>query len=983
VATTGAVGTPQPPSEIASAPTLPAVAATGKIAPQNRIGRFTVTALLGAGGMGEVYAARDPELDRLIAIKLLRPELMRADARLRREARAMARLSHPNLVTVYDVGEHDGQLFVAMELIDGHTLRSWVRGRPWREIVRAYVAAGRGLAAAHEAGIVHRDFKPDNVLVGRDGRVAVGDFGLARTDDTEDPQLDDPAVADEHLTQAGALIGTVRYMAPEQLERRFADARSDEFAFCVALWEALDRHPFDDAAPLSDSLSSVDSRRDAIAAGLPRRRLRGVPATIARTLARGLAVDPADRWPSMTELLDELDAALARRRKIVAASAVVGSIFGAAAVTWLVAAPTADPCEHVADDMASVWKTGDVERLRRAFETTKRPGADETAVSTAAILDRHATAWTSMRIGVCAAEKASPELAEREAICFDLRLSEMRALVAVLTENPTNDIVDRAARAANNLRTIGDCTNAAAFLERAPSSRDPITRRRADALEMEIEAARIREHAGGRAPPGELEALEHQAIALGWDPAIAEIELVLGMTAWHRGIGEIAEAKFRASEIAAARAHDDVLVARSMSMAAEALIDADRLSDALAVAKDAEVACARAGDPPALRADVLDALGHVHAEMTKFDDSDRYYGQAVELLERSDVDPLHLARLLNNWANGLMERSDFSRSVPMSERAVGLFRQYEGAHHPDFARALQSYGNELTQIGKYAEAKARTEEALAIKEAVFGPDDPTVASALYNLGNAEGELANYDRAGQLFERAYKIWADKLGPDHSSALMARYAIGLNLKQSGKRREALAVIEEVLAKRRVAKKQQPHKIANALDLLSSIHFELGEIKPAIALGEEALAIREKVLGPETGDVAENLVKLAEYRAEGNDCPHATADAKRALAIYHKIPNGDAEMSGLPTLVVGACAAVAGKRDEAIASLRAGTELLQSSKRHGGERGRSRLMLADLLWPRDKVGAIAAAKAALDDLAGDPDQTAAKKWLAAHPN
>jgi tetratricopeptide (TPR) repeat protein len=317
----------------------------------------------------------------------------------------------------------------------------------------------------------------------------------------------------------------------------------------------------------------------------------------------------------------------------------------------------------------------------------------------------------------------------------------------------------------------------------------------------------------------------------------------------------------------------------------------------------------------------------------------------------------------------------------MSERALALFRQHEGGHHPDVAVALQAYGNELLQTGKYTDAKPRFEQALAIKKELYGNDDPTVALSLFNLGNAEAELAHYKRAGELFEQAYKIWLAKLGPDHSSTVMARYAIGMNLKQRGKNREALAVVEDVLAKRRAAKEQQPHKIANTLDLLSAVHFQLGEVKPAIALAEEALAIREKVLGPETGDVAENLVKLAEYRAESNDCPHASTDAKRAIAILHKLPNGNAEQSGLATLVVGVCAGIAGKRDEAIENLRAGADLLQPSKRHGGERGRSRLMLADLLWPRDKDGAIAVAKAAFDDLAGDSDQPSATAWLAAH--
>ncbi len=207
------------------------------------IGRFLVGGVLGQGGMGVVMRARDPELGRDVAIKLLQPgQRGLAGLRLGREAQAMAKLSHPNVVNVYDVGEHDGAMYIAMELVEGSTLRAWRQAatRTWREVLAMYVAAGRGLAAAHAAGLVHRDFKPDNVLVGADGRPRVTDFGLVAADGRAVESGDTRGAAlDANLTVQGSVLGTPAYMAPEQWRGETVDPRTDQFAFCVALWEAL------------------------------------------------------------------------------------------------------------------------------------------------------------------------------------------------------------------------------------------------------------------------------------------------------------------------------------------------------------------------------------------------------------------------------------------------------------------------------------------------------------------------------------------------------------------------------------------------------------------------------------------------------------------------------------------------------------------------------------------------------------------------
>jgi eukaryotic-like serine/threonine-protein kinase len=281
------------------------------LSPGARLGRYVIGRVLGVGGMGVVYEAEDPRLGRRVALKLLRSApgdaVGERQARLLREAQAMARLSHPNVLPVFDLGTEDGRGFLAMELVEGPTLAGWSRQaeRPWREVLERFLEAGRGLAAAHRAGLVHRDFKPTNVLVGADGRARVTDFGLVRVDDDTGPSPTESSTASPEptLTRAGAVPGTPAYMSPEQLEGRPVDARSDQFSFCVALHEALyGLRPFAVEAPREQRWTP---RRPASGRHLPR--------PVKAALARGLALEPAARFPSMDALLDALGKPSARK----------------------------------------------------------------------------------------------------------------------------------------------------------------------------------------------------------------------------------------------------------------------------------------------------------------------------------------------------------------------------------------------------------------------------------------------------------------------------------------------------------------------------------------------------------------------------------------------------------------------------------------------------------------------------------------------
>ncbi len=363
----------------------PATKKYGITAP-TKLGRYAVLDKIAEGGMGVVYAAYDPELDRKIALKLLRAETTSGgNARLLREAQAMARVAHPNTVAIYDVGIIDDCVFLAMELIEGQTLTDWLRSprRNWREVVDVMVAAGRGLAAAHEAGLVHRDFKPDNVLIGADGRARVTDFGLARragvstgTSELPDGETSIVEQLDRSITQAGAVVGTPDYMAPEQRAGHPPDVRTDQFSFAVTLHQALYGHrPFD-----TKTIVDNGSRPSSTATEMPRES--SVPRRFVSIIKRALNELPEARYESMHALLDALgkDPSAARRRQFgwLALTAVM------AVVLWSVRHASQQQvrmCRGTADQMRDAWNPQIRARIARAFTATGRDYAQETSSS--------------------------------------------------------------------------------------------------------------------------------------------------------------------------------------------------------------------------------------------------------------------------------------------------------------------------------------------------------------------------------------------------------------------------------------------------------------------------------------------------------------------------------------------------------------------------------------------------------------------------
>ena len=411
-----------------------------------------------------------------------------------REAQSMARLSHPNVIHVYEVGEHDGQVFLAMEYINGQTLRQWqaVESRAWRDILRAYIQAGLGLAAAHNAGIVHRDFKPDNALVDTDERVRVGDFGLAhmRESDGDRPLTaqDDPdqAIEENQLTQTGAIMGTPAYMSPEQHLGEPATATSDQFSLCVALFEALyGAHPF-----AGDSMDAI--RRKVLTGDIATApETSDIPRHIKHTLIRGLATDPDERYPDVASLLTQLQAALVVRSRrlellvLLALVLVVGS--------WMLLRSAADPtppCKRAAERIDGVWSDTAKNALRQSFLATERSHISETLTRTNQVLDAYARKWTTMRIEACEATKVRGEQSEAlldlRMQCLDRRLAQMDALVKVFSDEPTAEVVDEAVKAAYGLPALDQCADGKALSATIPPPTDKARRAKLAALQTDL-----------------------------------------------------------------------------------------------------------------------------------------------------------------------------------------------------------------------------------------------------------------------------------------------------------------------------------------------------------------------------------------------------------------------------------------------------------------------------------------------------------------
>jgi tetratricopeptide (TPR) repeat protein len=736
----------------------PALAAPSSGITGDRLGRYVLHGTLGAGGMGVVYEAYDPDLDRRVALKILRasddPE---SRARFLREAQAMARLDHPNVITVYDVGVAGDQAYIAMELVVGGTLRPWIEAqrRPWREVVARFAAAGRGLAAAHAAGIVHRDFKPDNVLVSTSGAVRVTDFGLARTADAGGTAVDvagsSSGLLDAALTATGAVLGTPAYMAPEQYAGTVIDAASDQFAFCVALFEALyGVRPFSGDTPRALAVAT--------STGAIREVTGEVPAWLRRVVVRGLAADRAQRWPSMDALLDALgaDPAARRRRHAMAALAVVATASGLGAAWYAGAGARELPCQPDAAAFAGVWDAAQRARVAAAFTATGAGFAAETFARIAADLDARTQAWSSAVRVACEDTRvrrtATEPILERRMACLTARRDDLRALVAQLGQVDARSAAE-APGALARLATIDGCADLERLLDAEPPPSDP---RLADARRQLADARAAA--ALGLADKAATLARAALPVAdeIGWQTLRGELQLVIGRSMRNADRRAEAQAALAAAAWAADAARDDQTRAEAwMELAELGVLDPDRGPTDRAL--DLAAAVVRRRGDPALsnqldrsRATILAARGSTAEALVV-----AQRAHAWLLANRGPEHPDTLdAELDVTTMTGDMGRAH--EVVDQLARLIEALRRAYGASHPTVATAHLARGVALGKLFRADEIEPDFAAALAILRAAYGDGSAPVADALSALGSARLDNGKVAPARKAFAEALAI-----------------------------------------------------------------------------------------------------------------------------------------------------------------------------------------------------------------------------------
>ncbi len=739
------------------------------------LGKYKVLERIGAGGMGAVFAAWDPELERRVALKVLvgRSEAAEEQKLIMREAKAAAQLSHPNVVTVFEVGVAQGRVFLAMEYIRGKTLRRWLDDAPKLDAkLDVLLQAGRGLAAAHGSGLVHRDFKPDNVLVDDDGRAKVVDFGLAHSsaevfeaacEKDGSPTDGTPAP----LTQTGPWSGTPQYMAPEALRGAGTDARSDQFAFAVTAWELLcGERPF------------VDNATGGAPQGKP---ATGLPRRVVQALTRALADHPGDRFPTMATFLDALDPApaAARRTRWVLVGATSLSI-GALAWGLRPRDETASPlCTGAERRLDGLWDDTRRFQFEEAFTAADSQRGPAAWTRTRATLERYADAWVDASNEACAATRIrgeeSDETLTLRTRCLHGRLRSFRGLTERFSTLDAG-AVWRASAAAENLPRVQDCADPeflAAQVEPPPSE---------DADAVEAAQERLAELDGGerlgqyKDVSTSLPALVDESTSLGYRPLLADVEYLRGHVAQRMGDLPAARAALeRAVTHALASSHDHTL-AKAMSLLGMVVgYDLSQKDAGLLWSDHATAAVERIGGDAELEALQVSRRGLIHLRAGDLDEARMNFEAAAKEFAEAHQDSVQIGDMLTNLANISISLGEWDRASDELAQALEYFEPFHGPEHPAVGAVLGNQGIVLRNLQRYDEARDAFRRAREIFNEAQGEEHPRVAAIDLNLGNVELEAGNHAEGLRLLDSAAKRLEAALGAEHewvARALKAR-------------------------------------------------------------------------------------------------------------------------------------------------------------------------------------------------------------------
>jgi eukaryotic-like serine/threonine-protein kinase len=879
--------------------------------------RYRIECCVGFGAGGTVYRAHDRELDRVVALKVLHEgtsDSTTAGGRLAREAKIMAKVVHPNVVTVHDVGIAGERLFIATEFVDGSTLDAWCKEarRSWGELVDVFVEAGRGLAAIHACGLVHRDFKPHNVMVGRDGRVRVTDFGLARLmpelDELERERVQESSPAlmliDETLSQtrSGALVGTPAYMAPEQLRGERADARSDQFAYCVALYEALwGQRPFSSGtlAALAHSVCNDPPRP-------PPSRPR-VPRWLVQVVMRGLSRKPDNRFEDMHALLHALTEAPRRRRRRRAGLALVGGFALMAGGGYAAAGLAEDACDLDEHRFAGIWDHDTRQAVAGALNRT--PEIGEAVIDE---LDQWLAAWAATRRQACeaaVADRTSPRQLELQRTCLDRRVSELRAATEVLSE-PDDGLSERALDVVGTIGAPQRCVDIETLETIEPTWASPLGRVLSREISGDLDRVEALREAGRI---DEALALAERVLARVDDsehlPVRAEALLALGLVQTVARDLDTAETTLHEG-IWAAEASGHVAMAARGWLAISKIMVGGRsdLERGRQADSRASAAVHRLNDPLLELELAANRMGMAYIE-GRYEDA---LEQSADLVTRSkavygEEDP-QIGRLLFNMAAALHGLGRLEEAVDHAYRSLAIFEGRFGGRHPDLVEMLNGVAVIELDRGDVQAARGHVERGLALAHELFPEDQrgatnlianlaaidmsegrhaaavegygrvlelqraihdgvhPDIGITLHNLGVATGEVGDRERAIELFREALDVHRETVGPDHPTTADTLHSLGRALLAAGRHDEALEHLQRALEQRTEG---APRPRAATLFVLARTHAERGATKRARAHAEAALEALEGS-NPRHDDLRE---EIEAWLTENGEIPRGT--------------------------------------------------------------------------------------------------------------
>jgi eukaryotic-like serine/threonine-protein kinase len=864
-----------------------------------RLGRYIPIEELGRGGMGRVLRAYDPQLQREVALKLLHDELDEGHTtRLLREAQALAKLSHPNVVQVYEADRVGDQTFIAMELVEGRTLQAWMRQEPrpdWRSCVELFVQLGAGLAAAHERGLVHRDFKPGNAIIDGKGRPRVLDFGLARKLDAEaddEPSRgpraasDDEPTLDAPLTRTGAVVGTPAYMPPEQMKGAEVDARSDQFSFCVALYEAVyGERPFEGDSMMAMVVS--------MQGGSVRLAPKGstVPTALRKLLLRGLARAPAERWPSMEALLAELRALAAPRRwRWLAPSVAMGLLAIGAGLGVQQYAAWASRCTGARAQLDGIWDDARRQQLETAILGTELVYAPATWQRVQERLDGYADAWAGRHTEICLATRVTEEQTEEEMAlrmgCLREHRTALRAVVDVLAR-ADEEAVWKAVELVAGLPMLARCDDLELLAQqhqRVPPPEDPRVQAEVEALRERLADIEAEQEAGKYARALEqVEPVVRQAEALEHVPLVAEAKLRRGsLLVDSSRVAEGEQGLQEAYALALQHEHFDVALAAAQRLTSLVGVQRARPAEGLVWGATALPLAERSGNAVE-RAMSANNLGGVFVTQGEYEQAELHYRRALEIRETilGPYDP-RVGQSANNLGFVLAHQAEYEQAERYYERALSTFEQALGPEHPYVASSLNNLGGVLARRGEYEQAERHQRRALEIREKALGPEHAHVASSLADLGNLLLAKEEHEQAELHYRRALTVFENALGPDHPDVAGIVLNLGLVLEAQGKYEQA-----ELYARRAVLMLEQtlgPHhpQVADASYILGNVAFAQGEHEEAALHYQRALEIREQALGADHPELARPLVGLAMIALAQDRLDAARAAAEQALSI-----------------------------------------------------------------------------------------------------